>query len=351
MTDFDLDSFIDAVKKQHHDMEKDTEPETNPFEQLKNLGELQWLTEGPPRREYLFSVNDNEGFLPAGKTSMIVSPGGCGKTFLLTHCALAAATGTNWLHTKANGPMRVLFVAAEEDKNELWIRFHNMGKSLGFHRVPSLFHLASKNIIPFAARGISQRLIDEKGKPKKYYDDLKLFLEKNETIRLVILDPASRFMGPETETNNAAATDFINLIDGLTMVGGKPTVLIAHHTNKSALNTVSEDKLPNFSQAFSRGSSALIDGCRWMLGIQRSEMKDAQRSIFVKVLKSNYSTLGQILEFEQDYANSGTLKFIGEITPEIMKSRKIDDAWMTAEPRRSVPLNPYMRETRENDDE
>lgn len=344
---FELNTFIDAVTKQHHDMEKDAEPEKTLFEQLKNLGELQWLTQGPPRREYLFSVNESEGFLPAGKTSMIVSPGGCGKTFLLTHCALAAATGTNWLHTKANRPIRVLFVAAEEDENELWLRFHNMGKSLGFHSVPKLFHLASKNIIPFAARGISQRLIDENGEAKKYYNDLKSFLENNEEIKLVILDPASRFMGPETETNNAAATDFINLIDGLTMVGGKPTVLIAHHTNKAALNTVSDDKLPNFSQAFSRGSSALIDGCRWMLGIQRSEMKDSQRSIFVKVLKSNYSTLGQILEFEQDYANSGTLKFIGEITPEVMKSRKIDDAWTTAELRRPAPMNPYAREARD----
>ncbi|TXG76908.1 AAA family ATPase [Candidatus Dojkabacteria bacterium] len=346
MENFNLNTFFDAVKKQQEQMEKDAEPEKNLFEQLKNLGDLQWLSKNPPRREFLFSINDNEGFLPAGKTSMIVSPGGCGKTFLLTHCALAAATGTSWLHTKANNPIKVLFVAAEEDESELWIRFHNMAKSLGFHHDSKLLNLASKNIIPFASRGVCQRLIDDKGEAKKHYEDLKNFIAKNEDIKLVILDPASRFMGAETETNNAAATDFINLIDGLTMVGGRPTVLIAHHTNKAALNTVSEDKVPSFSQAFSRGSSALIDGCRWMLGIQRSETKNSQRSIFIKVIKSNYSKLGQVLEFEQDYANSGTLKFVGEITPEIMKSRKIDDAWQAAE-RPSKPNHLFGYVTRE----
>jgi hypothetical protein len=350
MTTFDLGAFFDAVKKQQQEMEKDAEPEKNPFESLRNLGELQWLMKGPPLRKYLFSVNENEGFLPASKTSMIISPGGCGKTFLLTHCALAAATGTTWLHTKADNAVRVLFIAAEEDENELWIRFYNMTKSLGFHNNPALINLACKNIIPFASRGISQRLIDDRGEVKKYYDDLKAFLSKNDDIKLVILDPASRFMGTETETNNAAATDFINLIDGLTMVGGKPTVLIAHHTNKSALNTVSDGKLPAFNQAFSRGSSALIDGCRWMLGVQRSESKDSQRSIFIKVLKSNYSKLGQILEFEQDYANSGTLKFIGELEPKTMTNGKVDGTWRSAEPYQIEQKKPYGYVTREDDE-
>lgn len=346
-TTFDLTNFLSLVEKQHQEMERDSEPEKNVFEQLKDLGELKWLTTNPPQREFIFSISEREGFLPAGKTSMIISPGGCGKTFLLTHCALAAATGTSWLHTKANRAIKVLFVAAEEDESELWIRFHNMTKSLGFHDDARLLGLACKNIIPFASRGVNQRLIDDKGEARKYYEDLKNFINKNEDIKLIILDPASRFMGPETETSNAAATDFINLIDGLTMVGGKPTVLIAHHTNKAALNTVSEDKMPSFSQSFSRGSSALIDGCRWMLGIQRSDTKDSQRSIFIKVLKSNYSKLGQVLEFEQDYANSGTLKFIGEVTPESMKAKKIDEAWKTAKLNRSVANSPYEEE--END--
>lgn len=349
MTKIDLGAFFDSVKMQQEEMEKDAQPEKNLFESLKNLGELQWLIKGPPLRKYLFSVSEHEGFLPAGKTSMIISPGGCGKTFLLTHCALAAATGTAWLHTKANNPIKVLFIAAEEDESELWIRFYNMAKSLGLNNKPELMNLACKNIIPFASRGVNQRLIDERGEPKKYYDHLKTFLSKRDDIQLVILDPASRFMGSETETNNAAATDFINLIDSLTMVGGKPTVLIAHHTNKSALNPTDEDKVPTFNQSFSRGSSALIDGCRWMLGLQRSENKNAQRSIFIKVLKSNYSKLGQILEFEQDYANSGTLRFIGEASSETMKSRKVDEAWRAVEHQRIVPKNPYYSAGEDNE--
>ncbi|MGH7250108.1 MAG: AAA family ATPase, partial [Minisyncoccia bacterium] len=146
----------------------------------------------------------------------------------------------------------------------------------------------------------------------------------NPDIKLVILDPAARFMGSETETNNAAATDWVNLIDALTMVGGKPTVLVAHHTNKSALRPMGNDKKAIFDQSMCRGASALVDGFRWVLGLQRSESDENQRSIFVKLLKSNYSRIGPTLEFEQDFQRGGVLRFKKEVTieKEIQKQPK-----------------------------
>ena len=128
-------------------------------------------------------------------------------------------------------------------------------------------------------RGKDQRFIDEKGKATKTYLDLKKALENNPDIQLVILDPASRFMGPETETNNAAATDWVNLIDALTLVGGKPTVLVSHHTNKTAIRPIGNDKKPVFDQSMCRGASALVDGFRWVLGLQRSQDIDKSKTI------------------------------------------------------------------------
>lgn len=351
--DLDIAECFKGIQEQHELMEAASEPEKGIFDDLQDLSELGWLTEKPKPREYVFTCQKPDGsragFLPAGKVCMIVSPGGCGKTFLLTHCALAAATGTNWLHTTATKPMKVLFIAAEEDKDELWIRFHNMAKGLGFHTNQNLMRMALKNIIPVADRGISMRLIDEKHEPTKTYHSLKSLVERDRDIKLVILDPASQFMGCETETNNAAATDFIRLIGSLNLIGGRPTVLMAHHTNKAALSPTSNEKIPSFSQSFSRGSSALVDGARWLLGIQRSEMRGSERSIFIKILKSNYTELGGIIEFHQDYANSGTLRYIGEVTEQAIKQKGAEKKWDEAETNRAIKFSTF-NPRREGDD-
>ncbi len=343
--EIDLEAAFGNIAEQHEAMEAAARPDKSIFDDLKDLEQLGWLREKPPARKYVFMSEEldgsKSGFLPASKVCMIVSPGGCGKTFLLTHCALAAATGTHWLHTKAVEPMKVLFIAAEEDKNELWLRFHNMAKSLGLHSQPNLMKMALKNIIPITDQGVSMRLINEKNEPTETYNKLKDLIEADKDIKLVILDPAAQFMGCETETNNAAATDFVRLIGALNLIGGKPTVLISHHTNKSALNPTANDKLPAFNQSFSRGSSALVDGARWLMGMQRSELKNSQRSIFIKILKSNYTKLGEILEFQQDYANSGILRYIGEATEETMKEKKITKAWQDAEEHRTTPFSPF----------
>jgi len=343
-----IHNFIESVEKMHQEMVDRAQPTPCVFDILYTLREREWLTKVPPKRQYLFNSKEafgfENGFLPEGKACMIVSPGGCGKTFLLTHCALAAATGTTWLHAKATRPVKVLFIAAEEDESELWNRFHNMARGLGFLNKPEIMNLALDNVIPLPTRGSNQRLIDEKGEPKEFYYKLKAAIENNIDIKLVILDPASRFMGNETEVKNAAATDWVNLIEALTLVGGKPTLLIAHHANKSAIRPVGNDKNPTFDQSMARGASALIDGFRWVLGLQRSEIENNLRSIFIKLLKSNYSPLGQLLEFEQDYESSGTLKFIGVVNKESEKAKKIDAAWSADHQKLPKAYSPFSND-------
>jgi RecA-family ATPase len=310
-------NFIDVIERAHQEMLEKAQPEKSNFGDLSTLRARGWLTNAPPNRKYIFDCKEafeqRSGFLPAGKACMIASPGGCGKTFLLAHCALAAATGTEWINAKAVKPIKVLFVAAEEEEDELWNRFYNIAKGLELDKSKNLIDLALDNIIALPQRGRSQRLIDDKGKPTKSYLDLKEAIETNPNIKLVILDPAVRFMGLDTETNNASATDWVNLIDTLTMIGGHPTVLVAHHTNKSALRPIGNDKKPIFDQTMCRGASALVDGFRWVLGLQRSESEHNQRSIFIKLLKSNYSRIGPTLEFEQDFQRGGILKFKREV--------------------------------------
>jgi hypothetical protein len=333
--------YIKQVYRAHEEMLADAErmvkelkaeeeAQKGNYEDLRTLRDKQWLMKQPPKRKFIFNYKEafgqESGFLPAGKACMIASPGGCGKTFLLTHCALAAATGTEWLHGKAVEPIKVLFVAAEEDESELWNRFYNMAKNLQFDQNNELLDKALDNIIAIPQRGRSQNFID-RGKPTKSYEDLKETLNQDPAIKLVILDPAIRFMGSDTEISNAAATDWVNLIDGLTLAGGYPTVLVAHHTNKTALRPAANDKTPVFDQSMCRGASALVDGFRWVLGLHRSEGKDYQRSIFIKLLKSNYSHMGKMIEFELDFERGGVFRLIGEVSPEALAPKKVAKAW------------------------
>jgi RecA-family ATPase len=305
----DVTKFIELVQQEHDKMVESAQPEKGDYDNLLTLEEKGWLLTKPPQRQYLFNYQEafdgESGFLPKGKACMIASPGGCGKTFLLAHCALAAATGSSWLSSKSTGPIKVLFVAAEEEEDELWNRFHNMVKGLEIGKDKTKLNKALKNIIALPLRGKNQRFIDGRGKETKTYLDLKKALEDNPDIQLVILDPAARFMGPETEISNAAATDWVNLVDALTLVGGKPTVLVAHHTNKTALRPVGNDKKPVFDQSMCRGASALVDGFRWVLGLQRSQAENESKTIYVKLLKTNYCKIGDVLEFMQDFDKGG----------------------------------------------
>ena len=99
---------------------------------------------------------------------------------------------------------------------------------------------------------------------------------------VVILDPLSRFAGPDVEVDNAAATRLIQVLERFTQLPGAPTILVAHHTNKS-----SRDKDSERSSSAVRGSSALVDGARWVGDL---EPVIADYACF-RVVKSNYGRI------------------------------------------------------------
>lgn len=92
---------------------------------------------------------------------------------------------------------------------------------------------------------------------------------------LVVLDPLARWAGPDVESDNSAATRFVQAVESLIDAPGRPTVLVAHHTSKDARKS---------GKADSRGVTAITDGFRWAgaLRTQRGFVLFGQQ-------KSNYS--------------------------------------------------------------
>ena len=255
----------------------------------------EWLTgERPPKREALLTDGDGPGAMPfmvRGKASMLVAPGGGGKTGLLTQLAVAVARGTEWLGYNVKRPGRVLFALGEEDENEMQRRIYDAYNG-ATDDSREIAERVAANLVPLPLYGTNPRFMERPetntvSDETPFYRNMTEYLEERGPWALIIIDPASRFMGAEVETDNAAATRFVELLEKMTQVDGDPTVLAAHHTNKGAHSGKTD-------QGAARGSSALVDGVRWVANVEivedpeglAEEYRDWRR---LRVTKTNYT--------------------------------------------------------------
>ena len=313
-------NYLKAVENMEHEIDAQVKGEPNIAAFEPNTLKLNTFRRKIPERTYLFyntgAFGIKEGFLPSGVTCIMAAPGGCGKTYLLMQAAIAAASGGNWLYAKADQPMKVLFLAAEEEQDEIERRAQIVAKAMGLldEGNEELLNLTEQNLRIFGRLGENERLMDEEGNPREIFNQLKFFLEKNPDIKLVILDPASDYMSKEAEKDSAAAKDWAKLLSQLTLTAGRPTVLVAHHTRKdssvaSIFKTNEKDKIPDLNADDIRGSGGIVNSFRWAMILSRREYDDKTEKIFIRVVKTNYTKPSGVLQFEPDKEHGGLLKF------------------------------------------
>lgn len=311
---------IEKVIKLQNAMNAEALDELDVSEFEPTVGELNLAHIDIPPRSFIFyteaCLGINEGFLPAEVPCIIAAPGGCGKTYLLIQAAVAAASGTGWLHAKALKPMQVLYLAGEEDNNELARRLQSVIKSMGIFEDKKLLKLINQNLRLFPRVGNNERLIDDNDQPTEVFKKLKFFLEKHPEIKLVILDPASKYMGCETEKDAAKAQNWVDLLWQLSLTEGKPSILVAHHTRKDSSKTTvfkanEKSLIPDLSLDDMRGSGGIGFGFRWAMVMARRDYDDNTESVFLRVVKANYNKRSGVLRFEPDSNNGGILKFKG----------------------------------------
>lgn len=270
------------------------------------------FTKDPPDRPMLLNYFDPEArkilggdlpptpFLPQGKVGIFVAPGGTGKTQALSQLAVAVATGQPWLNCCRVAPIpgkfgnkgRVLLALGEEDKNEISRRIGPFVRNHLSELTPDEKHTFEtdlrKNLKPFALDRVSPRMLGAKPQYEEeaFFSAFCRMIDQGEDNpwRLIILDPGSRFMGPDCETDNNAATRFIELIEQLTRLPGNPTVLLAHHTRKGTGKG-------NNNKDAARGASALTDGARWVAQLTQlvDEEDKPTGTIELTISKSNYT--------------------------------------------------------------
>jgi hypothetical protein len=177
----------------------------------------------------------------------------------------------------------------------------------------------NNNFFPIPLNGLCLEICDAEGLATKEFYELEKYLHTMQNIELLILDPASSFHGC-SENDSKPMRRWITLLHKLTHCPGNPTVLIAHHTNKSAFQKA-KDNETNFDQSFARGSSAIADGVRWMACLEKKDTPENDRVLF-RLLKSNYSGFPPPLELKRDLEWGGILRPLNGVEANTLSNAK-----------------------------
>jgi len=295
-----------GVTRKAERMGIDLDAGADPFENTWRTVD-EWRDEGPgwldlanepPPRAWLLrrpDIGDDgkdrpRGLLPRGKVGMLVAAGGVGKTMALCELALAVATERAWLDAlNVETPGRVLLALGEEDAGEARRRLWRAAKRLSLHE--DLRHQAEERIVLLPLAGNPEMALTQEEAPgvEVMTSAAHKMLERlgdddGEGWALVILDPASRFAGPEIEKDAAAATRFVQVLERLAGAPGAPTVLVAHHTSQDARKAASTEATS------ARGSTALSDSVRWQAGlVSRPGYDGAPDLVDFAMQKNNYA--------------------------------------------------------------
>ena len=255
-----------------------------------------------------------QGLLDVGRVGLLTGHGGRGKSWALTQLAISVATGTPWFgEYSVPKKGKVVLILGEEDMQEVHRRIYEAIQAMDLDHEQK--QDIKKNVYAMGMGGEQVTLIDG-NKGTDDYEELKDLITFEEDLRLVILDPLSRFAGDDTEGEAKAATRFITLLEHLTLshTGSKFSVIMAHHERKPGGPRDGGDQ---FSV---RGSTGLVDGARWVARL--GKVKDDESGDLVKfeVVKTNYQPSRRSITLERRPGRSGVLFKQTELTPERAES-------------------------------
>ena len=285
---------IHSIDQRNHPERYRQPPAAEPLFELRAGRIDHYLSTKPPARRWLL-----KDLVVLGKVGAIIAPGGSSKSQWLLQLAIGVASGVpvadHWEVGETGG---VLVLFAEDDGDEIHRRIKRIQDHLLLAgHADKLAGLADRLYI-FSTIGTDTLLTrrDTSGEVSTttIVDRINALAEQVPELRLIVIDPGSRFRGGE-ENSNEDATRFVEALETLAKKTGA-TVMLAHHTNKGSYNSDSEP-----GQGASRGASALTDGLRWQMNLGRISDRQATaigvgvskeshgKYVAATVTKTNYS--------------------------------------------------------------
>jgi hypothetical protein len=212
----------------------------------------------PPKRKWLHGTD-----VARGAVSLLVAPGARGKSTWLLTLALACASGRSIFGDHIfGGPLRVLFINAEDSTNEI---------SLRLRAAMSHHSLTDADVPGLQVAGVDRirltLLSSDRGQPRLNQGDWTVLANEIEEVRpdIVIIDPLVALMGGVSLNDNSAAALAIGNLVGIAAqkdIG----IVIAHHAAKNRETTSPEAAM---------GAASLVNLARICLAIEPLAEKDA----------------------------------------------------------------------------
>lgn len=259
-----------------------------PLFPLGDASVARFIGQEPKPRRYL--IQDS---LPVGKVGMLVAPGGSSKSQFALQLAASVASEVpvtgSWSIGETGG---VLCLFAEDDEEEI----HRRTATVVSHLMLDVDAIRSleKRLFIRPMVGCDNLLTraqpDGEVSATEYVERLLATVADIPDLRLIVLDPASRFRGGQ-ENSNEDATRFVEALERIAQHTGA-TVLVLHHANKGSSSSDEQ------SQTASRGASALTDGVRWQMNLRTLTQREAREYtipeerrrfyLLAEVTKNNY---------------------------------------------------------------
>lgn len=218
----------------------------------------------PPERDYLL-----QDVFPTNIVGLLGSMGGAGKSYLAYQLAISIATGTPFVGIPVATRGAVLGLFAEDDDAELHRRGRTLVDRLGLGR--EAHDLIAENVIPVSRVGLDNMLTRTAGDGDvtrtPIVERLIEAAHRIDNLRLIIVDPISRFRGGNANQEEHA-TRFVEALETVRKETGA-AILGLHHVSQAGIRE-------GGGQEILRGSTALVDGVRWVATLQRLRKDQAK---------------------------------------------------------------------------
>tara|TARA_B100000161_G_scaffold256507_1_gene219635 strand:- start:611 stop:2455 length:1845 start_codon:yes stop_codon:yes gene_type:complete len=232
---------------------------------LKKIS-LRYLDNSPPEREWLV-----ENLIESGKTGLICSIGGIGKSYIALSLALSVARGHGtFLGKPINKHGNVVMLSAEDDLAETHRRISAI--DVNNDRAKALYDVF---VLPIPELDkpltlIKQDAINGLHITQDAYDLIDS-LEAVKDLELLVVDPIQSFCSAPTNDNEVGQL-WSSLMQ---MIASKFNTCVAsiHHMSKQGLIATND---PLQSRMAVRGASSFVDASRWVLSLFLCEEEEAQ---------------------------------------------------------------------------
>ena len=276
--------------------EPEVEDDVVPLFDLDAVRFGRFLTSTPPARKWI--TRDN---LPADIVALLGSAGGAGKSSFIYQLGCSVVTGLPFVGMEMGEPGSFLYLAAEDPEDEL----HRRGLTLLEH-VETLAALHGtmgpqeiRDLLDerlFVVSRVSESNLltstnsDGEVRETALVSRLIMAAKMIPDLRLIVVDPVSRSRGGRANAEEDT-TRFVETLERIRHETGAGVIGLAH------INQVGVKD--GGGQEIIRGSTALVDGVRWVGTLQRMrrdrakdfgvEKDDAGRYLQFDVPKSNYA--------------------------------------------------------------